>query len=203
MSTLVSDIQYFSPYIWFKTLSNCSHCVFEQYDHFEKMTFRSRCTVLGGNGSINLSIPLSGGRNQKTLMKDVQILNSEKWQSRHWKTIISCYSKSPWFDHYRSGLEKVYAQKCEYLVDWNIKCFEWACDKMSIKSDWSLTDTYREIYIGGEFWDWRNKLKPSTINLLFPDVSRYPQVFGDRFGFVPNLSILDYLFCVGGADVTV
>ena len=26
---------------------------------------------------------------------------------------------------------------------------------------------------------------------------RYPQVFGERYGFLPNLSVLDLLFCCG------
>jgi hypothetical protein len=193
---LIVDSQYFPPLIFFKQLSLSSHCLFDQYEHYQKMSFRNRCTLLGGNGSIALSIPLEGGRNQKTPMKDVKILNKERWQDRHWKTITSCYNKSPWLHHYYEELEKLYSIKHTFLIDWNLKCFEWVTDKLSISTEWGLTDGYIDVYDSKEFLDWRNHLLPATINQKYPGQERYPQVFEDRFGFVPNVSILDYLFCV-------
>lgn len=195
---LIVDLQYFSPVILYYTLSDCKHCVFEQYEHFQKMSFRNRCTLLGGNGPINLSIPVHGGRNQKTIMKDVRILNKENWQDRHWKTIASCYNKSPWLAHYADDLASLYQKKFEFLVDWNLECFTWVADKLAIPTGWSLSESYMHKYDDQEFVDWRSALLPATINQNFNDVPRYPQVFEDRFGFVPNLSVLDWLFCVNG-----
>ena len=157
----------------------------------------NRCTLLGGNGPITLTVPLDGGRNQKTIFKEIKILNKEKWQDRHWKTINSCYNKSPWFDHYRDSLGLLYAKRFELLIDWNFSCLEWICDKLAISTRFSLTDKFEKNYEAGGYVDLRGELIPATINNKFPDVERYPQVFGDRFGFVPNLSVLDYLFCVG------
>lgn len=196
--TLISDFQYFAPVIFYYTLDSKKHCIFDQYEHFQKMTFRNRCTLLGGNGPINLSIPIAGGRNQKVIMKDVRIDNNERWQDRHWKTIASCYNKSPWFEHYAAELEKLYQQRFEFLIDWNLECFKWAADKLAISTRWSLSESYVAEYDSNEFLDWRSELRPATINGKFPDVPRYPQVFEDRFGFVPNLSVLDWLFCVNG-----
>jgi hypothetical protein len=195
--TLIAELQYFSPSIFFSYLSKSTNCIFDQYEHFQKMSFMNRCTLLGGNGPVILSVPLDGGRNQKTVMKDVKILNKESWQNRHWKTITSCYNKSPWFDHYREGLEKLYSMKTGFLLDWNLNCFEWICDKLSIHTPYSLSGQFVKDYEKVEFEDLRGMLMPATINKLFPGTKRYPQVFEDRFGFVPNLSVLDYLFCVG------
>jgi hypothetical protein len=195
--TLVIESQYFSPGILFYYLNNFTHCIFDQYEHFQKMSFRNRCTLSGGNGPVNLTVPIAGGRNQKTIMKDVRILNRVGWQANHWKTITSCYNKSPWFEHYRDDLQKLYNHKQKFLLDWNLTCFEWICDKMAIKISTSLSDQYEKNYNESEFEDWRGRLMPSTINSNFPDTKRYPQVFEDRFGFIPNLSILDYLFCNG------
>jgi hypothetical protein len=194
---LIADIQYFPPPIFFYYLSTSTHCIFDQYEHFQKMSFMNRCTLLGGNGAVNLSVPLDGGRNQKTIFKDVKILNKERWQNRHWKTITSCYNKSPWFDHYRHELERLYRGRFTFLLDWNMNCFGWACDKLSIKSGYSLSDQFVKDYDKNEYTDLRGKLMPATINREFPDMKRYPQVFEDRFGFTPNLSVLDFLFCVG------
>lgn len=194
---LLSDLQYFHSVIFFLKLNHFSHCVFEQYEDYQKMSFRNRCTLLGGNGPIDLSIPLVGGRGQRTAMKDVRIDYNENWQARHWKTITSCYKKSPWFDFYHDELEALYSERTELLTEWNLRCFKWICDKMSIDTEWSLSNSYKKKYEDEDVLDWRDHLKPSTINKLYPDGKRYPQVFEDRFGFTPNLSILDYLFCAG------
>ena len=194
---LIVDLQYFSPFIFYLHLSDFKYCIFDQYEHYQKMSFRNRCTLLGGNGPIALSVPLVGGRNQKTRMKDVRILNQENWQGRHWKTIESCYNKSPWLEYYRDELARLYTRKFDYLIEWNFSCFQWAADKMSIKTFCTLSEEYIENYDMNSCIDWRGKLVPSTINSEFRDVARYPQVFEDRFGFIPNLSVLDYLFCAG------
>ena len=55
----------------------------------------------------------------------------------------------------------------------------------------------REVDVGATMGAPPVIIMPATINKLYPDPKRYPQVFEDRFGFVPNLSVLDYLFCVG------
>lgn len=195
--TILVDIQYFPPVIFFTHLNGFTHCIFDQYEHFQKMSFRNRCTLPAGNGPVVLSVPLEGGRNQKTVMKDVRILNSERWQDRHWKTITSCYNKSPWFEHFRDELERIYLVKVDFLVDWNFICFQWVADKLSIQTTVSLSDHYYEKDDLAGVEDWRGKLMPSTINKHFADVERYPQVFEERFGFIPNMSVLDYLFCTG------
>ena len=51
------------------------------------------------------------------------------------------------------------------------------------------------IKLTNENNDYRYKISPKIKSeLKFPP---YPQVFEDRFGFVPNLSILDLLFNLG------
>ena len=161
------------------------------------MTFRNRCIISGANGLINLTVPIEGGRNQHTPMRDLKISNKENWQANHWKSIMSAYNKSPWFDHYRDDLEQLYKNRYELLWDWNMECFRWICDRMAIKLEVELADRYVAKYDVGEFEDWRNRLRPATINKEFPNPPKYHQVFSDRFGFIPNLSILDYLFCAG------
>jgi hypothetical protein len=195
--TLLTDLQYFPPVIFFYRLSEAKHCIFDEYEEYQKMSFRNRCTVAGGNGPINMSIPLIGGRSQRTLMKDVRVQNEVKWQANHWKTIMSCYNKSPWFDHYAHELQKLYSTPFVFLKDWNLACMSWITDKMAIKTSISLS-TENEVWNDkNEVEDFRGHLMPATINKLYPQQNRYPQVFEDRVGFIPNLSILDYLFCAG------
>lgn len=194
---IVIDIQYFPAVTLFSKLSGYTHCIFEQYELFEKMSFRNRCVIYGANGPINLTVPLSGGRNQRTVMKNVRVLNTTNWQANHWKSITSAYNKSPWFEHFRYELEHLYRKRFEFLVDWNLECFRWASAIVSPHIGYSLTESFIPQYDPHSYDDWRGRLKPATINRIFTSPDVYTQVFQDRSGFIPNLSILDYLFCAG------
>lgn len=195
--TLLSDIQYFSPIIWYLRVSEVSNCIFDTYEPFRKMSFRNRCTLLGPNGPVNLSIPVEGGRGQKCLMKDVRVATTDRWQVRHWRTLTACYNRSPWFEYFRDELEVLYTRPVSFLMDWNLSCFQWMDDKMSIETKISVTTARLPDVLPEDWDDWRGRLKPSSIRAAFPVVQPYPQVFEERFGFVPHLSILDLLFCVG------
>ena len=168
---------------------------------------------------INLSIPVLDGREQKKLLKEVAIDNRKPWQSQHWKTITSCYNRSPWFEFYKHELEELYRQPVEWLVDWNRVCWDWLMQKLEA----GITTSYTEKPVSGsgfgvsgssntepqtrnpelDYLDWRNKLMPRSIEKDFPEPVRYRQVFEDRVGFIPHLSVLDLLFCEGRRAVEI
>lgn len=242
---LISDLQYFPPIILIKTAIEISHIKFDIYEEYRKMSFRNRCVVAGGAGPINLSVPLLGGRNQRRPMIEVEIDNKSDWQGQHWKTITSCYNRSPWFEFYKHELEELYKQRARLLVDWNLKCWEWVMAKLDAGIHWELargpegvSSTSSAVASGtmpgsqdaimdgeahpgiteetarsqvahlsldqpGEFLDWRCKLMPRSINNDFPEPVRYRQVFEERIGFIPHLSILDLLFCEGKRSVDI
>jgi len=192
---LISEIQYFPSVILYKYLYKFSNIVFEQYESYQKMSFRNRCMIAGANGAVTLSIPLETGRNQKTLMKDVRISNSEKWQSRHWKSIESSYNKSSWFEFYKDELKALYEKPVDFLADWNLYCFEWSVKKLGTGFSFSNSASFTKEYNPDEFLDLRNAILPKNYTEFEP--IKYTQVFEDRTGFIPNLSILDLLFCEG------
>ena len=223
MMTLIIDLQYFPSIILYKTLYNFSNIIFEQYESYQKMSFRNRCRIAGAEGVIDLSIPLVRGRDQKALMKDVRISAAQPWQSQHWKTIVSCYSRSPWFEFYRDELDGLYRKQWDFLLDWNLACFEWTVRILGISIPVSLTGSYEKGYPADRVTDWRGKILPKhrtegriglsegMAGLNIPGsaddsgagstdgggVRPYHQVFGERIGFIPNLSVLDLLFCEG------
>jgi len=162
------------------------------------MSFRNRCQITGGEGIINLNIPLEGGRDQKTLMKDVRIADAQPWQAQHWKTIVSCYGRSPWFEFYRDELEKLYKTRYARLMDFNQECFDWVLKKLRLPVTVAVTDGYKYQYTPEEGVDMRGRFLPKN-RIATDEVSpiRYRQVFEERVGFIPGLSILDLLFCEG------
>src|SRR5882762_7743355 len=160
---LLTDLQYFPSVILYKISNKASNIIFEQYEFYQKMSFRNRCQVVGAQGRINLSIPLARGRDQKTLMKDVKVADTYRWQDQHWKTILACYSRSPWFEFYRDELEQLYRKPFIFLLDWNLTCFEWTCRTLSLPVRVSLSDVYQPHYAEENWLDWRGKLLPKNV----------------------------------------
>lgn len=194
---LVIDCHYFTPVTLAGISTDFTHIVFDAYDRYQKVSFRNRTEVLGGNGPILLSVPLVDGREQKRPMKEVRIANDRDWQSQHFKTLRSCYNRSPWFQFYEPGLASLYEKKFEWLLDWNLATWEWAASKTAGNFTTELTSSYQEFYDPAEWLDLRNKVTPHTIGQLFPDPIRYSQVFQERHGFKPHCSVLDLIFCEG------
>ena len=95
----IVDYQYFGSINYCNTLFKFLNTEIELFDNYQKMSFRNRCTVVGSNGLVHLSIPVVGGRNKKQLMRDVKIDYSQAWQRQHIKTITSCYGKAPFFEY--------------------------------------------------------------------------------------------------------
>jgi hypothetical protein len=166
--------------------------------------------IATANGLLALSIPVEGGRNQRALFRDIRIDYRDDWQVRHWRSIFSAYGKSPWFFQYAPGLEAVYSHRDPFLVDWNIRCLQWVCTALRLDADAPLVQLLTKLPEPGA-----GSPHGRTINLKdritpahFQDSSlgtfpRYPQVFEERWGFQPNLSIIDLVFCVGPGALAV
>ena len=194
---LLIEYQYFSPVILYNTLQSSTHLVLEQYERFQKMSFRNRLVVAGSNGPLMLSIPLQKGRDQKAFTTEILIDNRSSWQSIHLKSMESCYNRSPWFEFFRDDLKRLYQTPHERLVDWNLVCTKWILQKLGLDLSVSVTEGWKDNYDPEKWIDWRNRLLPKTIHSKFPNPPGYRQVFMDRTGFIPHLSILDLLFCEG------
>ncbi|WP_126248889.1 WbqC family protein [Chitinophaga rhizosphaerae] len=192
---LLIESQYFPPINFYKTLIECEKVRFERMEHYQKVSFRNRCYIAGPNGMILLSVPLVKGKNQRTVMKDVRISNLEPWQQLHWKTLTSAYRRSPWFEYFEPELELLYEKEFEYLLDWNMACFEFANRALGFAPVVELTEVFEKDYNNDTaILDLRDKMVPGQVP---ENAIQYTQVFGERTGFLPNLSILDLLFCEG------
>ncbi|RPD41618.1 WbqC family protein [Chitinophaga barathri] len=194
--TLLIESQYFPSIYFYKTLIEGQILQIERYEHYQKVSFRNRCYIAGPNGVILLSVPLSKGKNQRTVMKDVRISNEENWQGLHWKTLTSAYRRSPFFEYFEPELEGLYERRFDFLLDWNMACLEWANKALGISPEIRLTDSFQKTYDpAAGIIDKRDHMVPGQLPAA--GAPEYTQVFGERTGFFPNLSILDLLFCEG------
>lgn len=181
------DLQYFGSIKLYSTLINCTNVIFSSSIPFSKSLHVNRTKLMGANGPLLLTIPLVGGRDKKQLLKDVQISYTDPWRQIHWKGIKSGYSKAPWFEEYAPELEIIYNHKEKFLVDWNLYCMQWAIQKLKLPVD-ILAETTLNNDVVKNRRDETNHLKSYPV---------YQQVFSERHGFIPNLSVLDLLLCEG------
>ncbi|MHA4846849.1 WbqC family protein [Flavitalea antarctica] len=201
MNHLLIDLQYFPSVDYILTLMKSQHISFEQYDWHRKMSFRNRCMIAGANGIIKLTVPLIGGRDQRTIAKEVEIDNSSNWQRQHLRSIISGYKRSPFFDHFEDGLREIFDQKVTYLVDWNLLCLAWLEKTVGLAWSFSTTREYVATMENPEILDLRDHFFPRTLGVVGKANLSYRQVFEEKNGFIPHLSILDFLFCAGPVAV--
>ncbi len=188
-----------SSYIPFPAISWWAHVVQTQellldgYEHYEKMTLRNKYRIAGANNPIQLSIPLTGGRDQRKPMEDITIHNDEKWQIQHWRTLTSVYRQTPFWEYYERSLEALFTEEYSKLVAFNKATLQWCIKQLKLDITLSNTDKYYRTY-PPEDTDLRNIKKSSAATGNFP---RYYQLFEERTGFLPDLSILDLLFAEG------
>lgn len=167
--------------------------IFEQFEHFQKTGFRNRYQVLGANGNITLSIPVIGGRETRDLTRVVKIDNRLNWQNNHWKTLESCYNKSPFFFHYAPGLQALFQNKFDNLWEFNLEAFSWVIKQLKIDIKTSFSTEFNKNMDGNTTRDLRGLFKTSARETYHH--TPYFQVF--ETGFQQNLSILDLLFNLG------
>ena len=149
----------------------------------------NRMIVPGSNGLINLSIPISGGRNCKVRLDQVEIDNRYHWQRDHFRTLSSVYGRSPFFIFYSADLKALMDQPYTKLLDWNNACLDWLFLKVKYEKKIAVS------YASQSFETQHETIKKQVFNAVAP--VEYPQVFEKNIGFQADVSILDLLFNQG------
>jgi len=144
---------------------------------------------------LSLTIPVVHAQHNRQLYKDILISEDTNWQDLHWKSIQSAYSSAPFFEFYQDDLLPLFTQKHKYLLDFNFKCLEVIYDCLELKFEYETTKVFEQTINYAS--DCRN-LVNNKKEILQP-FQPYVQVFDDKHGFIPNLSILD-LICNEGPN---
>lgn len=169
------------------------HLTFEVCDNYQKQTYRNRTVIYDTNGALPLTVPVIYSQNNRQLYTDIRIATDENWQDLHWKSIQSAYSSSPFFEFYEHDIHVLFSAKFENLMAFNLKCMETIYDCLEIPFIYTKTKSFdpkpQHVTDGRKLVDHRNELAQ--------DFKPYVQVFDDRYGFIPNLSILDLIFNEG------
>lgn len=195
-SSVLLSTAYFAPIPFYALIIKSVNTYIEQFENYTKQTFRNRCEILGANGNISLIVPVVKSRNPKTLIKDMRISYDVDWQRNHWHTICTAYGSSPYLNYFKDDIFPFFEVKEKFLLDYNIKIHDTMCELLEIGNNTILTSDFETI--PEDFENFREVISPKNklLNHQFPN-EKYTQVFSEKTGFVPNLSILDLLFNEG------
>ena len=194
-SSAIFPLFYLPPVSYFSGLKAFNYdFLLEREEHFPKQTYRNRARIYSPNGDLDLIIPVIRGSKVHTKIKDVKISNDFNWQRLHWKSFESCYRNSAYFEYYEDEFAQFYRKKYEWLFEYNLELLNWLFKQLKTEVAPVFTTAYVKD-ISADL-DFRSKIhfKKPVVEV---DLKPYFQVFDDRFGFKPNLSIVDLLFNQG------
>lgn len=181
-------IEYFYE-IW----KHSSQIIIEQYEHFPKQTYRNRASIHSANGKLDLIVPVLKGEKVHTQIRDVKISYDFDWQRLHWLSLQTSYRSSAFFEFYEHEFVPFYEKKYDFLFDYNEGLFALLLKLLKLDVKYTFSESYEKSYPDLE--DFRSAIHPKVQSTY--QTKPYFQVFEDRNGFMPNLSIVDLLFNQG------
>lgn len=190
---LLLPYTYLGPIRYYSSIVQHKNIVLEGHENFPKQTYRNRCTIYGANGPLNLIVPVEHKSGERS-MGIKRISYQENWQKLHWKSLETAYRSSPFFEYYEDEFSDILMKQHELLIDLNTQLMTLVLKILDIEMDSSNTSSYKEEFDG---LDLREDFAPNADLADKVDFQRYPQVFEDRHGFIPNLSIVDLIFNQG------
>ena len=168
-----------------------------------------RYCILGPNGVQKLTVPIEGDTaGMATPMREVRISEHGNWRRLHWGALYSAYGRTPYFDHIAPELEDIIVGGQQtHLLELNTQLQQLIVDFTALPIEFvygspiAQTASSQE---GGckspsndEVIDLRGKIdgkKPDRLPIVD---TPYYQVWAERYGFVPQLSVLDLLMNEG------
>lgn len=201
MASALLSSTYFGPVQWYQKLNRYDTCLIEQHDHFVKQTYRNRCVIAATNGLQTLSIPVEKFEGAKCEMRDVRISDHANWRHQHWYALQSAYGESPFFEYYEDDIRPFFERKWVFLYDFNWEITLKMCELIDIMPCMRRTASY-ELEPSEGVIDFRETIRPKHPGRDDEFSPRtYYQVYQQKYGFQPNLSVLDLLFNQGNESV--
>lgn len=189
-----TELHYFGSLSYYSAFHATDLVLFDTKIPFSKMSFKNRMVITSAQGPLHLTIPIVGGRDQKTPMNEICIAYDSPWQAQHFKSICTNYKRAPYFDYYVDSLETLYQTKHLLLNDFLLATQIWI--KQQLKAKW-IIDTVQESHVITNDNRWMDPFKPNNFHTA-TNTPNYQQVFDATTGFIPNTCIIDLIFAMGG-----
>ena len=210
---------YFGPVQWYQKLFRYPRVVIDVCDSYQKQTYRNRCLIAAANGVQALTVPVQSQRSDGGLPSAASpyVSSHGHWQHQHWQALQSAYGDSPFFEYYEDDLRPFFTETDRWplLYDFDEAIRRKLCELLDIQPCVVPPPIPTPLSSGKErlsaalspegsapFHDFRSAIHPKH---AAPDADfqprRYYQVYEQKHGFLPNLSILDLLFNMGPESV--
>lgn len=185
-------IEYFSRLLEYK-----NKVLIENAEHFQKQSYRNRASIHSPNGRLDLIIPVIKGAKSHTNIKDVKISYDFNWQRLHIMSLQTSYRSSAYFEYYEDDLSIFFEKRWDFLFDYNEEFMRLIMRFLKLNINYAYTVNYEKVY--SELDDYRESIHPKRTSPI--SFKPYFQVFEERNGFLPNLSIIDLLFNQGPQSI--
>ncbi|WP_298157055.1 WbqC family protein [Flavobacterium sp.] len=192
MSILIHPA-YFPSISTFAAMAQAEAITFEMDDNFQKQTNRNRMYIYSPNGIQLLNIPVKHSRehaHQKT--RDIKLETAFDWQKQHFKSLEAAYRSSPFFEYFEDAIMPIFEKNYMFLMDLNLETIDIV--SRCLKLDLKYTNTTEYFKDASGLRDFRYLANGKKDNA---QLEPYTQVFGEKHGFLNNLSVLDLLFNEG------
>ena len=152
------------------------------------------CAFLAG-GDHDCVIGLGGG----SPMDSAKMIDD--WQRQQWRSLQTAYGSAPFWDFYAPVFEPFFTERFDFLLDFNVEILKTIFKLLKIDKTVNICLSTRYEAIFTEGVDFRQTISPKIQSDF--KATPYSQLFNDRYDFIPNLSILDVLFCCGNQSLSV
>jgi hypothetical protein len=182
---------YLPPIDFFISIGGSNFSFLDDKENYQKQTYRNRTCIYAPNGVQSLIIPIL--RPYNIPIRDTKIEYQTPWQRNHWRSITAAYNNSPFFEYYQDLFAPFYNQKYTFLYDYNWDLIQLLFKLLNVKFTILPLSNGKNSDI--EFSNITTPISPKKQSLN--NYEPYYQVFNDKYGFIPNLSIVDLLFNLG------
>jgi len=203
---------------FFDKMLQCDLFIIEDNVQFELQGFQNRNRVKTLNGVKWLTVPIEHAGGLMPI-SEVKIANRAEpdWAKRHWLTLKYNYCRAPYWEKFSGFFEETLKQEWTRLIDLNMHLIKGIMQFLYLKTPLVMSSSLNVSEKGSEkvlaqckvldastllagvgAKDYLNleRFKEEGVEVVFQDFRYpvYPQLHG---AFVPDLSVVDYLFCAG------